>query len=298
MAFLSRKDVMLAYPAQQNRINNFPRIKAENGSTSITMFHQPKLNGERCRLAWFHGEPCFISSYGNEFKFLGHLKNQFTRLSEFLGQIPADGEIYVHGWSRERIDSALRRTKNKSEENQHLQFHMFDYQNLEQQQWERVRTLGTVEQTILSLKLEHIKVVEYGVCTAANWLTHAEDYLDNGYEGIMLRNPFGLYVPRRTVDLLKFKPTEQDEYIIIDVNEAISLTGENKGMVGSFLVTSLDEPESVVFNVGAGKLKHPMRVRYWDIREEIKGKMLIVKHELLKTSGQVPVAAVAVSVKE
>ena len=127
---------------------------------------------------------------------------------------------------------------------------------------------------------------------------HCGCYCEDGYEGIILRNPFALYEEKRIPGLLKFKPTETDLYEIVAVNEATtSDTNEPKGMVGSFTVRAKDEPgANVTFDVGAGKLKHDQRIKYWQEREWCVGRMLLVKHEFLKTTNQVPIAAVTLDV--
>lgn len=292
--FQKRKGIMLAYPAEEKRIKAFP----VTGDGTRNFFHQPKLNGERGKVEWFGKAPYLISSHGNEFKFIPHIRADLVRLAEVVGQLSFDGEVYVHGWSREEVDSALRRKVNKSSESVNLEYHIFDLQS-EAPQWERIRQLGIIAQEIERLQLTSIKVVDYGVCNENNWLTHCSTYCEEGYEGIILRNPFGLYVEKRSADLLKFKPTETDLYRIIDVNEAVSLDGTPKGMVGSFEVAATDEPGDLTsFNVGAGKLPHHERVRYWLERERIKGLFLLVKHELLTTTNKVPIAAVSVAVME
>jgi ATP-dependent DNA ligase len=299
--FLKRENIMLAHPVEgegDKRIASFPKIKAADGNLYTQMFEQPKLNGERCRVEWFRGEAIFISSYGNEFRFLSKQKEQVEKLSLIFGQIPFDGEMYKHGWSRERIHSAISRKVNRNTDIDELEFHIFDYQNFEKRQWERFRFLGEVEQAIAQQILSNLKIVPYGICNEVNWLTIAEDHLENGYEGLILRNPFGLYEIKRSAGMLKFKPTEKDEYVIKAVNEAISLEGDCKGMVGSFEVFSKTEPDGTSFNVGAGKMNHLLRIKYWEIREQLTGKTLIVKHELLRTVNKVPIAAVALSIKE
>ena len=299
--FLKRENIMLAHPVEgegDKRIATFPKFKASDGNLYTQMFEQPKLNGERCRVEWFRGEAIFISSYGNEFRFLSKQKEQVEKLSLVYGQIPFDGEMYKHGWSRERVHSAISRKVNKNTDIDDLEFHIFDYQNFEKRQWERFRLLGEVEQTIAQQSLSNLKIVPYNICNEFNWLALAEDHLENGYEGIILRNPFGLYEIKRSSGMLKFKPTEKDEYIIKAINEAISLEGDCKGMVGSFEVFSNTEPDGTSFNVGAGKMNHALRIKYWEIRHHLEGKTLVVKHELLRTINKVPVAAVAISIKE
>lgn len=302
MAFLKRNGIMLAYPADVKRISAFPLLEQEDGSKQRVFFHQPKLNGERARTEWFSEAPYLISSYGNEFKFLDHIQCELKVLAKELGNdYKFDGEIYKHGWSRERIDSSLRRTKNRNPDTPELEYHIFDWQTGAgmERQYDRIRVLGTMEQAIERLGLRSLKIVPYGICSEVDWLNHCGSYCEEGYEGIILRNPFAYYEEKRVPGLLKFKPTETDEYRIVAVNEAVCIeTGQPKGMVGSFTVAAIDEPGNVTFDVGAGKLKHVQRQEYWQRRVDIVGKMLLVKHELLRTTNQVPIAAVTVSVIE
>lgn len=299
--FQKRSGIMLAYPAELKRIQAFPLMQTADGGMERKFFHQPKLNGERARTEWFAEMPYMFSSYGNEFKFLEHIQQELVILSKELNvKIKFDGEVYVHGWSRERIDSALRRTKNRNPDTASLEYHVFDYQTDDKTdyQFNRLRRLGEVEQAVHRLGLRFIKIVPYGICGEFDYVHHCGCYCEEGYEGIILRNPFAVYEEKRIPGLLKFKPTDTDIYKIKMVIEATtSDTNEPKGMVGSFEVYALDEPgDDVTFCVGAGKLKHDARIDYWNRREECVGQMLLVKHEMLKTVNQVPIAAVTVDI--
>ncbi len=119
-------------------------------------------------------------------------------------------------------------------------------------------------------------------------------YLSEGYEGVILRHPLGIYEEKRSNAMLKHKPTEIDYYVILGVEEAVSEDGESKGMVGAFTVLS---PGKDTFKVSAGKLTHSERIDLWERKDEIKYQMLKVKHEKIKTGKNgVPISCVAVSV--
>ena len=280
-----REGVMLAYPIDEGRIARL----------GPTFFVQPKINGERCRTENFHNEPVLLSSYGNEFQFLDHIKDAIKQTWNHIGPVPFDGEIYVHGWPRERIDSALRRTVNVSPEVGELEYHIFDVAAEKYDQAARFWVLDSMDSHEGGFFTYPLHFVKPSTADFDTWRIAAMEYTEQGYEGIILRSMTGLYVPKRSVSMLKYKPTEQDEYEIVHCKEAIDKHGEPKDTLGSFLVKSSDDD---VFFVGAGKLTHPERDAIWERREEVVGKMLIVKHEKIRTSGGVPLCAVAVEVKE
>jgi ATP-dependent DNA ligase len=232
-----------------------------------------------------------ISSYGNEFKFLGHIK-EAIRSGFKLPELPLDGELYKHGWPFERIHSAASRKVNANEDTIDLEFHIFDYQG-PGSQWQRIHNMVVKEKIgCFESPLIH---VPYTVVTPDNWMEQSNRYTDDGYEGIILRSAIADYEKKRSSYILKFKPTEEDTYTIVGVKEAVSKEGVPKGMVGAFAVQGDDQ---VDFFVGAGKLDHAARERLWSNRGDLVGKMLKVKHEKDKTRGGVPICAVAVKVIE
>jgi ATP-dependent DNA ligase len=278
VVFLSRENIQLCYPADDKRISRLPDV----------IFAQPKLNGERCRVEWFDNEPILLSSYGNEFKYLDHIKDALKRLPV---QRPWDGELYVHGWSRERIHSAVSRKKNSNNDSASIQFHIFDVQDTVRLQIKRNEILADLFKINESDALE---VVPTAVIDKKDWLSVCTFYIQEGYEGIILRHPGALYQNKRLSTILKFKPTEHDTYQIVGVAQEVSQHGELKESLGSFLVTS---DEGTVFRVGTGpSLTKELREHYWKVRESLPGKMLKVKHELLRTTNDIPIACVAVEV--
>ena len=276
-----RKGIMLADPATE-------RAMLRLGDSC---FSQTKLNGERARVSWFHGEPVLLSSYGNEFKFLQHIKEAITA-SFGYNQEPLDGELYVHGWSRERIHSACSRKVNENPDTPKLEYHIFDYKS-GQSQWQRIHSL--VVKKDLGCFNWPLVYVPYKIISTApqDWMEQVYEYTQAGYEGAIFRSPLHSYEEKRSKGMLKFKPTESDTYRILGISEAISKEGNPKAMIGSFQVSGDDGTE---FSVGAGKLSHLERERLWRVKESLPGKDLLVKHEMIKTKGGIPLCAVAVEV--
>lgn len=276
-----REGIMLAKPVSDRLVR----------SLGDSMFAQPKLKGERCRVEWFHDEPVLLSSYGNEFKFLGHIKDMIKEGFKH-SLLPLDGELYKHGWSFERIHSAASRKVKANPDSVQLEYHIFDHQGTASQ-WQRIHTLNLKDK--IGCFEGPLVRVPYTVVTPKNWLEQANAYTSEGYEGIVLRSAIAEYEKKRSSYMLKFKPTEEDEYEILGVTEAISKEGDRKGMIGAFRVCGDDD---TVFLVGAGKLDHAKRTMYFQHWNDIVGKMLRVKHEKDKTIGGVPICAVAVEVIE
>lgn len=277
-----RTGIMLAYPTDPGRLKRL-------GEQFLL---QPKINGERCIVEWFAGEPVLISSYGNEFMFLEHIKNKLKLVAEIFGQVPFDGEIYRHGWSREEIDSALRRKVNRSSEVEGLQYHIFDVRTKEPATTRVGFVYGLHLAGLISGEDFPLQFVPTSVVNQTNWMEFASACLTSGFEGAILRKGDSFWEDKRTVSMLKFKPTEEDEYVVLSINEAIDKHGNPKNMVGSFTVKATNVDES--FKVGAGKMPHSLRTEIWQKRHLLVGKMLKVKHEPGVTSGGVPLCSVAV----
>lgn len=276
-----REGVQLAYPATENAMLRL----------GDSCFAQPKLNGERAIVQWFHGDPVLLSSYGNEFKYLQHIK-EAIKCNFKYDETALDGELYVHGWSRERIHSACSRKVNINPDTIKLEFHVFDYKS-DESQWQRIHILST------KFSNDYFKqpliYVPYKIISTASqdWMDQVINYVGKGYEGAVFRGALHNYEEKRSKGMLKFKPTESDTYEIRDVIEAVSQEGIFKAMIGSFRVSGDD---GTVFSVGAGKLPHSERRKLWEIKQSLIGKNLLVKHELLKTRTGIPLCCVALQV--
>ena len=280
-----REGVMLAYPGDTGRISRLGN----------RVFAQPKLKGERCRVEWFKGDPVLLSSYGNEFTCLPHIKDALMQFSE--SKIPFDGELYDHGRSfdgKDGIHSICSRRTNPHPNYKAIQFHIFDIQWEHQSQWFRTHQLNEFKENKF-FDGTPLELVSTSVIYSDDWLPFMTAYVEDGYEGVILRSPIALYVPKRNVCLIKIKPTEEDDYTIVEVLEAYSIEGHPKGMVGAFRVK---DREGIIFDVGAGKLTHKQRERYWESRGDLPNKILVVKHEPTKTKGGVPECAVAMRIKQ
>jgi len=122
-----------------------------------------------------------------------------------------------------------------------------------------------------------VKLLPHQLVTSLEQLASFEESsLDRGYEGVMLRDPAGLYKQGRSTvregGLLKLKRHEDAEAVIIGVEEEQQNTNEafqselgrtkrstaqvgmvGKGTLGALVVRGINGPfEGVVFNLGSG----------------------------------------------
>jgi DNA ligase-1 len=99
-----------------------------------------------------------------------------------------------------------------------------------------------------------------------------EEFLQAGYEGAMLKNPFGLYTWDRSKHGLKYKPFEVDEYRVVGWAEG---DGRNAGRLGALVIEVQD---GVTCNVGGG-YSDELRNTIWATRDTMVGRTIRVKYK-------------------
>lgn len=150
-----------------------------------------------------------------------------------------------------------------------------------------------------------VRVVEHDLVLSADALLEAEArYLEQGYEGLMVRDPSGPYKTGRSTAregwLLKLKRFMDSEAVIFDTeelehnqNEATrSKVGNVKrssaksgrvagGVLGALVVR--DVKTKVEFNIGSG-FTAAQRAKFWELRDRLLGK--IVKYRYFPTGSK------------
>lgn len=274
---LERTGVMLATPLDDKLLESFPNV----------CLAQPKLNGERCRAEWSTDNKChtLFSSYGNAFVGLDHIEDGLLAL--FRG-VSVDGELYVHGWTRERIHSIVSRKTNPHKDAALIEYHIFDIIS-DKMQIDRTNKLITFFSNPSLQIVESIGVTKEGIPSMA------ADFVTLGYEGMILRNPNGFYEPKRSKFLAKFKPSKTDRYLIIGSIEEVDKEGYPKNTLGALKV---QDHSGNIFNVGTGNaLTKLSRKHLWERRDTIPGRFAVVKHSLIYTNGGFPTCTSLVEVE-
>lgn len=158
----------------------------------------------------------FISRKGIEYILPEVLYLEMNILSERL-DIPFDGELYVHGMYLQQINALVKNKKNTDRHK--LKYIIFDIPIENQTFEERIMLLNRTAELIKELNLVHVEVAPIEVVHNLQELEDLQiQYINEGYEGIMIRNPEGLYLyDHRSHDLLKYKNFKEKEFLILDV---------------------------------------------------------------------------------
>lgn len=276
---------MLAHPYTKRKHNiEFPCIV------------QRKYDGVRC-FAMPDGR--LLSRKGKEFPHLDHLRNNLNRLVY-------DGELYSDDLTFQEIVGMVKRETLKdgdAERMKLIKLRVYDCYDPERPHADFITRANMIEETIptdtprYQAGLSDWEVVE-------NFTVHREDdifhlqnrFIEEGYEGAMVRNLKGAYaLGKRSANLQKVKTFLDAEYEIVGYEQAI---GNDVGTVIWKCMTAK--------GVGWGK-GHTFNVRPTGTREQRRewftngdsyiGKMLTVKYQELTDDG-IPRFPVGIAVRD
>ena len=191
---------------------------------------QPKLNGVRC-VALPDGR---LQSREGKLYRANHVAGAVVRSwGGAITSAPLDGELYIPGCSElSEITSAL---KPGSPRHLELEYHVFDFapvigSDMDIPFWGRLKLLNQW----FSEKVTNImplKFVPWTDCSSfADMASYHDTYYQQGYEGLILRDPQALYDHGvRSTAMFKYKTFEDSEFLIHDVIPA------NDGRQGIFV---------------------------------------------------------------
>lgn len=173
---------------------------------------QPKLDGVRCIAYWEkrHGKEYVVlqSRGGDPYP----VKHVIKALESFLPKSTIlDGELYIHGMSLQQITSLVKRWQEGSEG---VQYVVYDTVDTEEQFRDRQNEARGL---IMRERPDHIKILETSTCAcAADLLAFEQTFLEEGYEGVIVRDPNATYQPgKRFRGLMKLKRWVDDEFEIV-----------------------------------------------------------------------------------
>jgi DNA ligase-1 len=97
--------------------------------------------------------------------------------------------------------------------------------------------------------------------------------IEQGYEGIMIKDPDAKYECKRSTSWLKQKPFIEVSLAVVAVEEG---TGKNEGRMGAIICEGEDDGKKIAVNVGSG-FTDDQRTEFWGSREDILGQVVEVR---------------------
>ena len=104
-----------------------------------------------------------------------------------------------------------------------------------------------------------------------------KEAIDNGFEGIMIKDEHAPYECKRSHYMLKAKPFIEVSLNIIDTEEG---TGRNSGKLGALICEGTDDGKFIKVNVGSG-LTDDNRDEYWANKDKLVGQIVEVRADAI-----------------
>lgn len=182
-----------------------------------------KLDGVRCLMYW-DGKQVRTASRGGENydPATSHLREN-EQLIEFFESHPSiilDGELYRHGKTLQQISGAARMEKN-AYDCDWLQYWIYDMYDTANPDMTALKRQCFLNEYCLCADSENsdsdIQLVEQKIVSKEEniWKLH-DQYVSEGFEGCVIRNPDKPYKPNgRTNDMIKFKNYKSEDFKVV-----------------------------------------------------------------------------------
>lgn len=250
-------------------------------------YMQPKLDGIRLMA---QGDTLQSRSHGKEEEvILGPERLSHIRagVKLFDPSIVLDGELYVHGWSRQQINGAARvRSLQDGEKSPLLEYHIFDCILTDQpeatfrERWQHLSGLFYRNQP----GAHGLRLVETAYGTKSGQDAFYQLFKRDGYEGAMYKHPDMPYgfselcgnKENRWKYTLKRKDWLDGEFECLDIQEG---EGKYKGKVGALCFRT---KEGRPFTVGSG-ITDADREFFWS--EPPIGSLIHIRYDIISDDG-------------
>jgi len=236
---------------------------------------EPKYDGLRAVIVFENGN-CkgVLSRSGRE---LFNMENIIEELKGIgLKDGVLDGEVYGKDWN-ETI--SIVKASRGSRDSDKIKFFAFDYIPLEE--WNENRGVTRLEDRKATLYhlinvmggdrlTSTVEVPYFGIGSSDEAWSWAKKFLDQGYEGSVIKNMDSVYEFKRSKNWLKLKFEETYDLEIVGFQKG---SGKNKNRLGAFICKGFKGEE---VNVGGG-FSDLQREELWKEAKSYVGKIMEVK---------------------
>jgi ATP-dependent DNA ligase len=219
-----------------------------------TWWASPKMDG--FRMTYVYGNGIF-SRDGKKMTGFDHIENEMEILCNKYNLNFLDGELFTDTQNFETLAGIINRTKNINEEDKKLLFfNMFaccksngDFESTSVM----VKLINKIKKDMIKNPFQYIRFVDYTEISnnEEEIKRQAEQYVNEGYEGIMLRNPDVYYDWKRSDKLLKFKFFKEVDLKIVGIIKG-SAGKKFSNTMGSIVCEGVVEGKPIKVEVGSG----------------------------------------------
>ncbi len=250
---------------------------------------QAKLDGLRA-MAYWEGDKVVMMSRGGKDWNIPHLAEAIAKILP-KGMI-LDGEIYKHGLNLQGINKLAKKHREGPDGTISLQFYAFDILNPEEQKawseryWDLAKLFNGGAMLMESAIVKPCPITR-GIKDEQAIKDKTTEFLEEGYEGSIVRNRTGLYLlGNRSSDLLKVKNFQDAEFKIVGhyVGE-----GKHEGTIGWWCETK-DGKRFKCYPRGTmeeRRIKNP---------ERFYGKWLKIRFQFLTDEG-IPFLPIGIAIR-
>ena len=184
---------------------------------------QPKIDGVRCTATLENGKVKMFTRKGKDFTIMSHIETELKMLLERADtdNFYIDGELYSDELTFQELAGTVRRSENDQDTLDKIYLIVFDCFNTDKEEWTFSDRWKFITNLYDEYPKQNIKLIETLLVNDENHLRNKHNnYIQDGYEGIMIRNASGNYkLGHRSADLQKLKSFIDEEYTIIDYKE-------------------------------------------------------------------------------
>jgi DNA ligase-1 len=239
-----------------------------------------KLDGVRClAIIDDKGDVNFYSRAGKEFTTLDSLKPSIKKLG--LTNMVFDGEVcMVDENGNEDFQGIIKQIKRKDHTIEKPFYYIFDLLTIKEfSDKESITTLSERLETARAYVMndDYIGVLKQILADDMVMETMMEKSKREGWEGLMLRKDT-TYKGKRSADILKVKKFYDDEYVVVDLENAINrVIVDGKEVEEMMLKNVVIEHKGSRVQVGSG-FSHEQKRYYYENPSEILGKQITVQY--------------------
>ena len=249
-------------------------LAQQSDKASVSVFEKEwlcsrKLDGVRCLLYFKDGEIYSASRGGTDYDVpTSNIRQNKVLLDWFMKNpdLILDGELYNHGQSLQRL-SGIARLKTWEDRCDILEYWVYDIVSDKpfNERYKMLMNLQELTESEIKIKvIDHYKL--------SGWVTIKkthDEFVKEGYEGLIMRNPNKEYGigKRSSLYMLKVKEYMDEEFLI---------TGYSEGLRDEDMVFVCETFKGAKFEakpIGTRELKH----EYLENMDSIIGKMATIK---------------------